>query len=166
MTTPMRPLHFAFLLLCASMACAQERRNFFNDPFEQVTHGLAGCPVPEPPLMTEAEMRAQTHWRAERGTSCFQSGRCRLPNAYLYDREIIARAARYLAQGGAFEGTSVWIEGQRRIVFLKGCVNTAAQSAELERLARNVDDVESVVNLLMIGTTDQPNYPVAAQVRP
>src|SRR5664279_2752119 len=64
-----------------------ERRNWFDDPFLVATQGLAGCPVPDLPLLTEAAMQHETHWRAERGTSCFRSGRCRLPNAYLYDKE-------------------------------------------------------------------------------
>src|SRR6266702_2903585 len=68
-----------------------ERRNWFDDPFVQATHGLPACPVPDPPLLTEAEMQHETHWRAERGTSCYRSGRCRLPNAYLYDKEIVPR---------------------------------------------------------------------------
>ena len=63
--------------------------NRFNDPFVQVTSGLADCPKQEGPRITGAQMQSESHGRAERGTSCFRSGRCRLPNAYLYDREII-----------------------------------------------------------------------------
>src|SRR4051812_43541872 len=71
----------------ASAASAPaERRNWFEDPFVVATHGLPGCPVPDAPLLTEVEMQREAHWRAERGTSCFRSGRCRLPNAYLYDK--------------------------------------------------------------------------------
>lgn len=58
--------------------------------------------------------------------------------------------------------TSVWAEGQRRWVFLKGCVQTEAQSQALEAAVRNMDDVESVINLLMMGTDGTPRYKVAA----
>ena len=65
----------------AAASAPAERRNWFDDPFVAATHGLPGCPIPDPPLLTEAEMQHETHWRAERGTSCYRSGRCRLPNA-------------------------------------------------------------------------------------
>jgi hypothetical protein len=52
-------------------------------------------------------MRAESHWRAERGTSCFQSGRCRLPNSYLYDKEIIPRVKKAIDADGRFSETSV-----------------------------------------------------------
>ena len=113
-------------------AAPGERRNWFNDPFVQATRGLPGCPVPDAPLLTEAEMQHETHWRAERGTSCFRSGRCRLPNAYLYDQEIVPRVVKAIAAAGSFDDTSVWVEGQRRWVWLKGCVSTREQAAELE----------------------------------
>ena len=91
----------------------EPRTNAFDDPFVQATHGLPGCPEPEPPLLTEAEMQHETHWRAERGTSCFRSGRCRLPNAYLYDKEIVPRVLKAIDAVGTFEHTSIWVEGQR-----------------------------------------------------
>jgi hypothetical protein len=143
-------------LLAAGVAAAQapaaaERRNWFDDPFVQATQGLPGCPVPDPPLLTQAEMQHETHWRAERGTSCYQSGRCRLPNAYLYDREIVPRVVKAIAAAGGYADTSVWVEGQRRWVWLKGCVATAEQAAELERMVRLIDDVEAVIPQLVVG---------------
>ncbi len=126
------------------------RANYFNDPFVQATGGLAACPVPPGPQITEAEMRAESHYRTERGTSCFQSGRCRLPNAYLYDREIIPRVQKAILADGRFADTSVWVEGQRRWVWLKGCVSRAEQSTALEQLVRQIDDVEAVINQLTV----------------
>lgn len=126
------------------------RANFFNDPFVQVTHGIAACPVPPGPLITEAERRTESHYRAERGTSCYQAGRCRLPNAYLYDSEIIPRVQKAIHADGRFADTSVWAEGQRRWVWLKGCVRSAEQAAALEQLVRQIDDVEAVINELHI----------------
>lgn len=129
-----------------------ERKNWFDDPFVRATSGLPACPEPEPPVMTEAQMRAEAHWRAERGTSCFQSGRCRLPNAYLYDKEIVPRVVKAIIADGQFRDTSIWIEGQRRWIWLKGCVARAEQKDLLERLVRQIDDVEAVIVQLQIGT--------------
>lgn len=145
-----------------SPALAQERKNYSQDPFTQVTSGLAGCPVPDEPRVTLAEMRAEAHARSERGTRCYMSGRCRLPNSYLYDKEIVPRVKQYILQDARFGDTSVWVLGQRRWVFLKGCVRNESQSAELERLAREVDDVEAVVNELMVGVRGKPKYRTAA----
>ncbi len=146
-------LRLAGLLLClsfATAASAEDRSNHFDDPFLQLTQGIADCPVPEGPLLTDAEARAQAHSRIERGTSCFQSGKCRLPNSYLYDKEIIPRVKKAVDADGGFTDTSVWAEGQRRWVWLKGCVSTQAQSDALERLVRNLDDVEGVINQLNV----------------
>src|SRR4029453_12354880 len=106
----------------------------------------------EGPMITRAEMRAQAHGRAERGTSCFQSGRCRLPNAYLYDKEIIPRVKKAILADGRFAETSIWVEGRRRWGWLKGCFRTRAAGAALERLVRGIDDVEAVVNELVVKT--------------
>ncbi|HYD74783.1 BON domain-containing protein [Ramlibacter sp.] len=149
------------LPLAAALACtaaAQERRNWFDDPFVQATSGLPGCPVPAPPGMTEEEMREQAHVRAQHGNSCYRSGRCRLPNSYLYDKELIPRVAQYLRLDGRFDDTSVWVLGERRLVTLMGCVRSGQQAEGLERAAMQVDDVMGVVNLLMVGTQDQPRY--------
>ena len=104
------------------------------------------------------------HAPVERGTSCFMAGRCRLLNAYLYDQEIIGRVGKLvgvLAGDPLLAKTSLWAEGQRRWVFLKGCVQTEAQSQALEAAVRNMDDVESVINLLMVGVEGTPRYKVA-----
>ena len=148
-------------LVLAGAAAAQERRNAFDDPFLQVTSALPGCPVPRPPGYTEEEIRKEEHVRAQHGTSCYLSGRCRLPNSYLYDKEIIPRVQQYIRRDGRFGDTSVWVLGQRRIVTLQGCVRTAQQAQEMERTVLLVDDVMGVVNLLMVGTRGQPRYPLA-----
>ncbi len=153
------------LLGTLSGACAQERSNYYNDPFTQVTSALADCPVPEGPLITLDDMRAQAHGRIDRGTTCFRSGRCRLPNAYLYDREIIPRVSKYIAQDERFADASIWIMGQRRWVYLMGCVASEQQSDALERAVRGVDDVEAVINELMVGTAGTPRYRVLAPAR-
>lgn len=158
--TLVRPLLLAALGLTPH-AQAQTRSNLFNDPFVQVTGGLAACPVPDPPGVTPQEARELAHDRAQRGVSCWLDGRCRLPNAYLYDAEIIPRVQQALRYAGGFANTSIWAAGARRFVWLQGCVTSAEQAVEAERIARRIDDVEGVVNQLMIGTDGSPGYRVA-----
>lgn len=131
-------------------AAEEPQQNYFNDPFLQVTAGITSCPPQPGPSISLEQMRAETHWRAERGTSCYRAGRCRLPNAYLYDREIIPRVAQAVLVDGRFADTSLWIEGQRRWVWLKGCVRSSQDALALEQLVRNIDDVEAVINELVV----------------
>jgi len=148
-----------------SATSVDQRRNWFDDPFAQATDGLPGCPRPEPPLLSAEQMRREAHWRAERGTSCYRSGRCRLPNAYLYDREIVPRVVLAIHAAGTFEDTALWVQGQRRWIWLKGCVSNPEQARRLEALARLVDDVEAVIPQLIVGTTmpaSAPAYALAA----
>jgi len=149
----------------AAFACgahAQERRNAFDDPFMVVTKALPGCPVPAPPGFTEEEVRKEAHVRAQHGTSCYRVGRCRLPNSYLYDAEIIPRVQLYLREDGRFGDTSVWVLGERRLVTLMGCVQSPEQAEAMEKAVGLVDDVMGVVNLLQVGTArGAVRYPVA-----
>ena len=153
------------LLAClAAAASAQEEgSNHFDDPFVQVTSAIAGCPVPEGPRYTAAEVREVEHERVQHGTSCHLSGRCRLPNSYLYDKEIVPRAAQFIRRDGRFDGTSVWIMGQRRTVTLMGCVQSREQAAALVQAVMNVDDVAGAVDLLMVGTREEPRYRLQAR---
>lgn len=160
---PARPrfLVRAPALLALALACtsgAQERRNAFDDPFLQVTAALPGCPAPRPPGFTDEEVRKEAHVRAQHGTSCYRVGRCRLPNSYLYDKEIIPRVQQVLRMDGRFDDTSVWVLGERRIVTLMGCVRTKEQAGQIEQSVRLVDDVMGVVNYLMVGTQGKPKY--------
>jgi hypothetical protein len=151
------------LLVAAAAANAQERRNAFDDPFLQVTFAIPGCPAPRPPGFTEEEVRKEEHVRAQHGTSCHYSGRCRLANSYLYDKEIIPRVQQYIRRDGRFDDTSVWVLGERRIVTLMGCVKTPQQAQQMEQAVLLVDDVLGVVNFLMVGTQGQPRYPLAGR---
>jgi len=144
-------LLLSFALGASAFAlAAEERGNLFGDPFVQVTAAMATCPPQHGPMITESEMRTEAHSRAERGTRCYQSGQCRLPNAYLYDREIIPRVRQAILYDGRFADTSIWVEGQRRWVWLRGCVRTNAQRSALENLVRSIDDVEAVVDELAV----------------
>ena len=134
----------------AGTAHAEERRNWFDDPFVQVTSGIAACPVPEGPLLTEAEARVQAHVRSERGLRCYLSGQCRLSSSYMYDKEIVARVKKAILADGRFAETSVWAEGQRRWVTLKGCVRRGEQAEALVRLVRSIDEVDRVFDRLEV----------------
>jgi hypothetical protein len=156
---------FAFIAIAAP-ACAQEAGNLFGDPLLQVTSALPNCPVPRGPYITRDDVQKQEHVRVQHGTSCYRVGRCRLPNSYLYDKEIIPRVQLYIREDGRFNDTSVWVLGERRIVTLMGCVKTKEQALEMERTVSLVDDVMNVVNLLMVGTEDKPRYRVLGDRTP
>lgn len=147
------------LALCAAAPCgAQERRNWFDDPFFQVAAGQPACPVPEGPLLTFEEQRREAHWRAERGTSCWLAGKCKDSNAYRYDKTLAPLVETALLAVAGVQSASLWVEIQRRWVFLQGCVVSAEQGAALEAAARAVPDVEVVVPMLTVGTDAPPRY--------
>ena len=73
-----------------------------------------------------------------------------MPNSYLYDEEIISRVKKAIDADGRFAETSVWAEGQRRWVALKGCVRSKSESEALVQLVRSIDDVEEVINELVV----------------
>ena len=163
MTPHMHRIAFALVIFALAFAAhAQERRNWFDDPFLQATSGLPNCPVPEGPLMTQQEFRDAAHVRAQHGTSCHLSGRCRLANSYLYDKEIVPRLPQYIQRDGRFDNTSVWVLGQRRIVTLMGCVQSREQADALVKWVSLVDDLMNVVDQLMVGTQGKPPYATAA----
>jgi len=138
------------LAVSTSAPAAEDRANYFDDPFLQVTSAIQACPPQQGPLITQEEMRAQAHVRAERGTSCYLSGRCRLPNAYLYDKEIVPRVKKAILADGRFGDTSIWVEGQRRWVWLKGCIRKRTEADALVKLVRGIDDVEAVIDELVV----------------
>lgn len=153
-------LSITALAIGAGSAEGQTLRNPFHDPILQITRGMPSCPQPEEPLYTEQEYINLAHERSQRGVSCWLAGRCRLSNGYLYDAEIVPRIDIAVHQTSAYDQTSVWALGQRRRVWLRGCVQTEAQSKELEAIIRHIDDVEDVQNELMVGDQGLPAYMV------
>ena len=118
--------------------------------------------MPAGPLYSADEVRDEAHGRTQRGVSCHLAGRCRLPNAYLYDREIIPRVAIAIrADPRLAANSSLWAMGQRRWVWLQGCVASATQAEEIEALVRRIDDVEAVINQLSVGTSAPARYELA-----
>lgn len=129
MRTPASALQCAALCMWVTLASAlasvspgahgqEERINRGHDPFFQISKAIDGCPVPLGPLETEQEWLADSHYRIERGNSCWIEGRCRLSNAYLYDAEIAEAVRRRLANINAAthwrEQSTLWLTLQRR----------------------------------------------------
>ncbi|SFA86048.1 hypothetical protein SAMN04515620_105142 [Collimonas sp. OK607] len=144
-------------------AYGETLKNWFNDPFIQVRSAVPDCPMPLGPLISEQEMRKETHWRSERGTSCWLAGQCQKPNSYLYDAPI-ARSVRahFAAEPGFARNSSLWLTFQRRFVWVEGCsADTAITVAALEAFVRVEPDVERVIiNLRGMGDSKSP-YPLA-----
>jgi hypothetical protein len=124
---------------------AAERRNWFSDPFFQIAAQAPRCPVPLGPYLTVAEQRAEAHYRAERGTSCWLAGRCARSNAYAYDQDIARALQARVGELKPATGSSLWVTVQRRIVFIEGCVPDRRRVAALEAWAKGVPDVEQVL---------------------
>jgi hypothetical protein len=120
----------------------------YDDPFVEVTRGMPSCAQPKAPVTTPEQARMEAHLRSERGTRCYLDGRCRLPNSYQYDAEIIPRVKKAILAAVKYGDTTVSAFGQRRWEFLLGCVHSKAQSRALEDLVKGIDDVERVVNRL------------------
>jgi hypothetical protein len=132
----------------ASVHATEPLANHYNDPFRQVSSAIAACPTPRGPLMTLAEANAEAHQRIERGTTCFQAGKCKTPNAYQYDPQIAKHAAialeRALQSSPELRRSSVWITVQRRFIFVQGCVSNARHVKRLENVLRALPDVQYV----------------------
>lgn len=135
-------------------------KNWFNDPYFQIRNGAAHCPLPRGPLLTEAEMKRESHSRVERGTSCWMAGTCAQPNAYLYDAAIGKSLLQQFSASTAFGDTSLWITVKRRFVWVEGCVSNPAQANQLEVLVKSVPDVERVIVNVMTDQTGTPPYPL------
>ena len=151
------------------------RTNYGNDPFFQVSQAVPACPVPLGPLQTEQEWLADSHYRIERGNSCWWEGRCRLPNSYLYDKEIEEAAKRRLTNVEPAthwrEHTTLWLMLQRRFIYVEGCVapdfdkqaflSELAKTADVERVVdeTTTDPASDALPYRTLANPDKPAYP-------
>jgi len=155
----MRLALLIFVVVCGTAASAEEeRRNWFDDPFAQATHGLSGCPVPDGPLMSEAEMRTESHARAERGTRCWLEKKCDSPSAYKYDKPINENATTRLSGDPRFKDSTVWVRTLRGFVFLQGCVRSEKQKQQIIGAVGALPRVERVLDEMQVGTKGKPPY--------
>jgi hypothetical protein len=155
----------AMALMTVAWAAADTTlKNWFNDPFIQVRRAIPACPQPLGPMTTADEARKESHWRAERGTSCWLAGQCSKPNSYAYDDGIGKSVAAHFAADPAFARSSLWLTVQRRFVWVEGCADDLSITASaLEAFVRAEPDVERViVNLMQVGAGDgHVPYPLA-----
>lgn len=150
-----------------------DRLNRGNDPFFQVSKSIAGCPEPLGPFITEQEWLDDSHYRIERGNSCWVEGRCRLSNSYRYDNEVAEAVQRRLTNINYAthwrEQSTLWLTLQRRFIYVQGCVAPGFDKATfLAELAKTAD-VERVIDdttadphaaSLPYKTKAEPNKPV------
>jgi hypothetical protein len=138
------------------------RRNWFNDPFFQISDGLANCPTPAGPFVTEKQRTAEAHHRAERGTSCWLAGKCDRPTSYAYDQDIASafKAKLNEEQRNPFAGSTLWVTVQGRVVYIEGCAAEQGVVAALEAYARVLPYVEIAVARVRSDPTIPPPYEV------
>jgi hypothetical protein len=144
MKTSHAAVTLSLLALLITSVSAEERRNWFNDPFLQLSADQPACPTPNGPLLTEAQMREQAHSRIERGNSCYRSQNCRHASAYGYDRGIAEAARRHLQRNTKLRGSSLWLTVQRRFIKLEGCARSRHQIDYLRRVLGKLPDVQLV----------------------
>ncbi len=160
MTTPMvarrvagRAIVVSMLFVSAGLLRAEPAEpllmNPFGDPFIAATQG-APCATPLGPAYTDRERRAETHSRAERGTSCWLSGRCKEPNAYRYDAANAAAAVIALRRDASIATSSIWVTAQRRLIYLEGCAVDAAQADRATSAVAALPDVDRVIPALAL----------------
>jgi len=156
----------SILLVCwsfSAICCGQETdavRNWFNDPFFQVSNDVPDCPLPAGPFIDERAKRSQAHRRAEKGTTCWLAGDCDRPNSYMYDPDIAKAFQTAATAGGPFGDTTLWITVQGRVVYIQGCGANPQQVAELEAFAKSVRYVQQVFVDLRIDPLARPPYSV------
>ncbi|CAM2152094.1 BON domain-containing protein [Pararobbsia alpina] len=146
------------------------RTNHGDDPFLSVSKGIASCPVPLGPMQTDKEWLANSHNRIEHGNNCWSEGRCRLMNAYYYDKDIadtVQRRLRYVDTLDLHwkERTTLWLMIQSRVIYVQGCVAPDFDKKKFLAVLRQTADVDEVVD----NTTthpDSPDVPYRTQANP
>jgi BON domain len=142
-----------------SAHAADELRNWFDDPFFQVTSALADCPLPAGPFVDERGRREQAHRRAEKGTTCWLAGECDRPKAYDYDADI-AREIRnaFAAAPSLADTTTLWVTVQGRVVYVEGCVRDAAAEPQIEAMVRSLPHVQQATAIVRTDARARPPY--------
>lgn len=144
--TPCRLTIVLSLCTIALTTHAQERRNYFNDPFAQVSNTIPDCPLPAGPFITEQQRHEQSHHRAEKGTTCWLAGQCDRPNSFAYDVDIFTGLKTALATSPLLAGTTLWVTVQGRVIFIEGCVADETVGMKLEALAASVPNVQQAIS--------------------
>jgi hypothetical protein len=155
---------FAMVLAPSGHAADNDLENRGHDPFFRISSGIADCPEPTGPRVTEAEYRREAHHRIEHGNHCWVEGRCRLPNAFQYDKEIAETLQRRLqwltTTMPAWRNTSLWVTVAKRWVLVQGCVPKGFPTATFLGALREVPDVETVIDQTVVAPAGRVPYPV------
>lgn len=158
-----------FLVACIALASTgramadEGLRNWFDDPFFQISSAIADCPLPAGPFVTETERRVQAHRRAEKGTTCWLAGECERPNAYVYDADIAAALRAALRERPRFADTTLWVTVQGRVLYVEGCVTQASTTSELEAFARALPHVQQTSVIVRVDAAGRVPYKVRSQ---
>lgn len=152
------PLLLALALAAPAHGAQPVAGNVFDEPFLALSARVAQCKPPRGPSWTEEQARADAHWRAQSGVSCFIAGKCRLMNSYMYDKGIAERVKATFERDDRFEDSSVWVHVKRRIVTVMGCARSESQKGALLAAMQGIDDVNEVVDQLTIGPSGSPPY--------
>jgi hypothetical protein len=143
---------FATLLASCGASCgAQELRNWFDDPFVQLTVEVPDCPTPAGPFVDEQDRLVQSHRRAEKGTTAWLAGESERPKAYAYDAEIAASLTRTFRATRYFPDSSLWATVQGRVVYIEGCLAHESEVQPLEALVRSTPFVQQAIAIVRIG---------------
>jgi hypothetical protein len=144
----------------AAAGAAEELRNWFDDPFFQISSSVADCPLPAGPFVSEADKRVQAHRRAEKGTTCWLAGECDRPNAYAYDRDIADAFRKAVAGAGAdrLRDTTLWVTVQGQVLYIEGCALQNSSVAAIEALARSLPHVQQAIAIVRTDPAAPPPY--------
>lgn len=163
----LRLMATAVVAASSCSAAAQELRNWFDDPFFQLTAAVAACPEPAGPRSTEAERLAQSHHRVEKGVSCWLARQpdCPSPSAYAHDHDIAAQIRAAAPAEAALAQTTLWVTVQGRIVYVEGCVTAATQAEAIEAFIRRLPQVQRVVAIVSSTPGARPPYRLFAPAK-
>lgn len=142
-----------------------ELRNWFDDPFFQLIDQAGNCPQPAGPYVTRQEHLAQSHHRAEKGTTAWLSGESDRPQAYAYDEDIAAALKQAFGAGEAGRRvlparSSLWATVQGRVVYIEGCASREADTQAIEAMVRAVPHVQQAIAILRVDPLMPPPYRV------
>ena len=144
--------------LAGAARCGEELRNWFDDPFFQISSSVADCPLPAGPFVSESDKRVQAHRRAEKGTTCWLAGECDRPNAYAYDRDIAEALRKAIAGPDRLPGTTLWVTVQGRVLYIEGCALQNSSVAAVEALARSLPHVQQAIAIVRTDASATPPY--------
>ena len=152
-----RLLGLAVASACGVARADEPRSNHGDDPFFPISAAIANCPVPLGPLETDQEWVDNAHNRIEHGNNCWAEGRCRLINAYYYDKDIAEAVQRRLRYINTLDlqwptRTSLWLMIQSRVIYVQGCVSADFDKAKFLGVLAQTADVERVID----NTTTHP----------